>query len=522
MAFTILCGAFLAIGPFLSSSAGSLTPNTYSAAADARALPEGIDVFLVSIDTLRADVMIDDPNTPGDSTAPLPFLNGKLADSLWAEYALSPSNQTLPGHVGMLTGMDAMEYGVRSNIDFPDPSVPLVSEYFQDAGWNTAAVISNALISSATGMHRGFDVFSAEPVGLGVYAELMTTTTGPHTWLGMWTSPESAMRLFAFVFARDMIKMKKIPGAERVTKVAMKQLDDFYTSERPFFYFIHMLDPHVAYSPPPSIRGRLSASAAAAVPERFLPDPSAKLSFEMVRDLEHALQEGEISAETAAATLEYFRLVYLEEMIQVDICLQRIFERADASGRPYAVLFTGDHGEQFGEHNFMEHANSMYRKNLEVPFMMWGSGITPGQLVGTTPTLSDVPSTLLHVAGLEVPEALQGRSLLLPPVARPYVITDNRQIAVYNGSGLKWVGRWPNEDDAEDNPDGGPLPVALFDVLNDPAETDNILERNPLAAKPMLTMIAEYIGRDTWAKRQEGVVKSAYQQAAFDELGYTD
>jgi hypothetical protein len=38
----------------------------------------------------------------------------------------------------------------------------------------------------------------------------------------------------------------------------------------------------------------------------------------------------------------------------------------------------------------------------------------------------------------------------------------------------------------------------------------------------MLTMIAEYIGRDTWAKRQEGVVKSAYQQAAFDELGYTD
>jgi arylsulfatase A-like enzyme len=520
MGLALLCAALLAASPFLPSSAKSLTPNTYSAADDPRALPQGIDIFLVSIDTLRADVLTDDQNTPGDSTAPLPFLNRKREDSLWAQYALSSSNQTLPGHVGMLTGMDAMEHGVRSNSDFPDPSVPLVSEYFQDAGWNTAAVVSNALISSATDMHRGFDVFSAKPVGLGVYAEMMATTTGPHTWFGMWTTPESAMRLFAYVFARDMIKIKKIPGAERVQSVALEQLDDFYASPRPFFYFIHMLDPHVAYSPPKSIRGQLSKDAAAAVPKRFLPDPTVKLSFQMVRDLERAYQNGELSAATAAATFKYFRLVYMEEMIQVDLSLAQIFARADASGRPYAVLFTGDHGEQFGEHSLMEHANSMYRKNLEVPFMIWGAGVTPGEIVDTTPLLCDVPPTLLHLAGLDIPETLQGRSMLLPPITRPHVVTDNRELAVYNGSGLKWVGRWPDRGDEGQNADDGPLPVALYDLRNDPGEEHNLLEADPLAAQSLLPLIAEFIERDTWSRRQDGVIKSAYQMAAFSELGY--
>ena len=522
MLFTLLCAAFLAASPFLKSSAGAHNQNHDSAANDSRPVPEGIDVFLVSIDTLRADVLIDDPHTPGDSTAPLPFLNGKRAASLWAEYALSSSNQTLPGHVGMLTGVDAMEHGIRSNSDYPDPALPLVSNFFHEAGWSTAAVISNALISSATGMNRGFDAFSDEPVGLGVLAEIVGKTIGPHTWVGMWTSPESVSRLFASIFARDMLRLKKIPGAERVTSVAMKQLERFYADERPFFYFIHMLDPHVAYAPPADIRGRLSADAAAAVPKRFLPEPTAKLSFEMVRDLEQALQDGEIDATTAAATLEYFRLVYLEEMILVDESLQRIFARADASERPYVVLFTSDHGEQFGEHNFMEHANSMYNKGLEVPFMLWGSGVTPGKLTATVPTLEDVPPTLLQLAGIAIPEHMQGRSLLLPPQARPFIATDNRQLAVFSATGLKWVGRWANEQDAADNPEGGPLPVALFDLRTDPAEQINLLEADPQAAKPMLKLIASFLERDTWAKRQAGVEKSAHQAAALSALGYAE
>ena len=520
MVFTVLCAAFLVVSLFLPSSQESLTPTTYSAASDPRPMPQGIDVFLVSIDTLRAEVLVDDPNSAGDSTAPLPFLHSKQSASLWAEYALSSSNQTLPGHVGMLTGVSAMEHGVRSNSDMPDQSVPLVSEYFQDAGWSTSAVVSNALISSATGMHRGFQYFSADPVGLGVYGELMAKTIAPHTWLGMTISTNSAMRLFILLFSREVLDQKKIPIAERVRVVALEQLEDLYASERPFFQFIHMLDPHVAYAPPPNIRGRLSAAAAAAVPVRFLPHATAKLDAALVRDLEQALNKGELDAETAVATLNYYRLVYLEEMITVDRCLEQIFARADASQRPYVVLFTSDHGEQFGEHNYMEHANSMYRKNLEVPFMLWGNGIVPGKIVGTTPTLTDVPATLLHLAGIEIPDSLSGRSLLLPAIERPFVAADQKQLAVFNGAGLKWIGRWPSARETAENPTGGPLPVALYNLLVDPTEAVNLLEADPLAAESMLTTIDAYIARDTWASRQAGVERSAYQMAALSELGY--
>ena len=506
---------FLALSPVLPSSATSLTP-PIEIPADLP-VPEGVDVFLISIDTLRGDAMVDDPQLDGLQSTPLPFLDRVREGAMWADYGLSNSNQTLPGHVGMFTGVDAMEHGMRSNIDFPDPSIPNLAEYFQAGGWHTAGVISNALVSSATGMHRGFNDFSSRPVELAVHSSLLQRSVGMRSWIGFVVgNPKSTARLFAGIFARDMFKSKAIPFGERVTSVAMEQLENCYASPRPFFHFIHMLDPHAAYAPPARYRGKLSSELAPKVPKRFLPTPDADLSSEIIREIELELQGDALVGDEADTTLTYYQQVYLEEMLMVNECLERIFERADASQRPYVVLFTSDHGEQFGEHDFMEHANSMFRKNLEVPFMLWGPGVEAKHL-RVPPRLRDVAPTLLHLAGLPVPDAMNGRSLLLPEQEWvEHVATDQRQIAIYTGDGLKWVGDWPKDGEG----DGYPVPVALFDLRSDPNEEHNLLLDDPDRDRELRPMIAEMAERDTFAERQDGSQRSEVQMAAFEELGY--
>lgn len=509
--------AFLVATPFLPQTTASLSPDTYDATSDTRPVPQGIDVFLISVDTLRADAIVDDLNTDGDSTAPTPFLDRKRPGSLWANYAWSSSNQTLPGHVGMLTGVDAMVHGVRSNVDLPDAEVKLVSEYFQEAGWHTSGVISNALLSAATGMHRGYDSYSDEPIGLGPYAILLSEYLHENTWAGFLFSEERTRLTFQRIFFRKQLQLKEIPLADRVNKAAIQQLKDNYASERPFFQFLHYMDPHTAYRPPAQLRGTLSGELAPQVAKRFLPSPTAEISLALVRSVEEALKEGDPEAEVAA---RYYHQVYLEEMVYVDQKLEEFFALADQSGRPYVVLFTADHGEQFGEHNLMDHANSLYEKNIQVPFMVWGEGVIPAHL-GAAPHGADVAPTLLALAGIDLPESFTGIPVTRDYLTRAHVVVDQKEMAVTQDTGWKWTGAWPT--DAEDKViEGDPIDVSLVNLLRDPAEEQNLLASGTKVSSELQRLIAALSDTDTWFLRQTDAKRSAAQDLALSALGYAD
>lgn len=514
---TVVFAAFLVASPFLPQTPASLSPDTYVASEDGRPHPTGIDVFLISIDTLRADALVDDPNTPGDSTAPTPFLDRMRAQSMWAAYALSSSNQTLPGHVSMLTGVDAMQHGVRSNSDYPDPAVKLVSEEFHDRGWKTSGVISNALLSAVTGMNRGYDSYSDDPIGLAAFSLMLSEQIARTTWAGFLLSPEGTRSAFQRIYFRRQLAQKEIPLADRVMDAALPQLAANYADSRPFFHFVHFMDPHTAYRPPLQLRGTLSGDLAPKVAKRFLPSPTADLSLEMVREVEEALKAGDEEAVIAA---QYYHKVYLEEMVYVDQQLERFFSKVEKSGRPYIALITADHGEQFGEHNLMDHANSLYEKNVQVPFMVWGSGVTPGQLQ-MVPHSADVAPTLLSLAGLKVPGEMLGQVITLESVNRPQVTVDQFEIAVRDAQGLKWTGSWPqSEDEPKKVIEGEPNFVRLIDLLKDPEEKNPIPEGQQAAPKDFMKLLVSFTDRDSWFKRQSGAGQNAAQAAFLSQMGY--
>ena len=74
------------------------------------------------------------------------------------------------------------------------------------------------------------------------------------------------------------------------------------------------------------------------------------------------------------------------------------------------VLFTSDHGCHFKTRN-NEYKRSCHESSIRVPTVLTGPGFRGGQLQELV-SLIDLPPTLLDAAGLEIPEQMQGRSLM--------------------------------------------------------------------------------------------------------------
>ncbi|WP_192582966.1 sulfatase-like hydrolase/transferase [Streptomyces albicerus] len=75
------------------------------------------------------------------------------------------------------------------------------------------------------------------------------------------------------------------------------------------------------------------------------------------------------------------------------------------------ILFTSDHGCHFKTRND-EYKRSVHDASLRVPTVLRGAGLRGGVRVPEPVSHVDLPPTLLDAAGIEVPDFMQGRSLL--------------------------------------------------------------------------------------------------------------
>ncbi len=175
-----------------------------AAQANAQTKPAQPDVFLVTIDTLRADHV----HCYGDQSIATPALDALAADGVRFTQAFTPSPITNTSHTSILTGLLPSSHGVT---DFAVPLAPAhrtAAELLHERGYHSAAFIGAVILDSKTlapGLDRGFDFydnFSAhassksrwgrvERRGMDVvqHAEIWLTAhpSGPHfVWLHLY------------------------------------------------------------------------------------------------------------------------------------------------------------------------------------------------------------------------------------------------------------------------------------------------------------------------------------------------
>jgi arylsulfatase A-like enzyme len=187
--------------------------------------------------------------------------------------------------------------------------------------------------------------------------------------------------------------------ATDVANRAMDVLDRI--GDRPFFVFLHFYDPHWHYDPPESTR-------------RLFETPYSGTISGRLQDFSRRDRKS-----VSDADLAHLLALYDGEIRYVDDELGRVLDHLRARGldRGTLVVVASDHGEEFLEHGSWEHQKTLYEEVVRIPLLLGGPRVAPRR--ETSPaSLLDVAPTVLAWAGVTVPAAMQGTSLLAPVASR--------------------------------------------------------------------------------------------------------
>ncbi|MEM1059723.1 MAG: sulfatase-like hydrolase/transferase [Verrucomicrobiota bacterium] len=162
-------------------------------------------------------------------------------------------------------------------------------------------------------------------------------------------------------------------------------------------------------------------------------------------------------------------------------------------GEPIWVLFTSDHGEMLGDHHLFR-KSLPFEASAHVPFFLGGYNVekSAGECDALA-CLEDVPPTLLDLAGVDIPEGMDGHSLA-PAIRgeqapRREVLfgecgggANNHHYVVHGDHKYIW---WLASNEEQ-----------LFDLKDDPGECRD-LSGDAARLAPMRALLAEHMaGRD--------------------------
>lgn len=383
-------------------------PGAAPGAASAENTPRPNVLFIV-IDTLRADRL----GAYGHGRSTSPNLDALAADGMLVPRALSTAPWTTPSIAALMASRYPTSLGIESEKARLADEALLLAEVLQAAGYATGAAVSHSFCSSTWGFDQGFEGFDET----NVQGHAALTTSG-------------------------------------VTARGKSFLDEVAEQQAPWMLWLHYFDPHCAYVEderfPFGGRGEYDGRVKSGELYRVILREWRKYKDADWRELER-LYDSEI-ARTDAGIGEL--LTHLDELGLADDTL---------------VVVTADHGEEFHDHGGVGHAKTLYSEVLHVPLILRFPPAFPRFSAGQPAapehwvSLVDVAPTVLDVAGLEIPPAFAGQSIL-GASPRPVFATTHRakgQRAIIDGD-LKLI-HWVTPDR-----------FALYDLAADPGEQTDL------------------------------------------------
>ncbi len=322
------------------------------------------DIVLVVADSLRRDRV----------AAGLPFLT-RLARSpacVSVDGVESPSNWTLPSVGSMFTGRTPFELGVVEAGRL-DTAHGTLATALSRSGYATLAVSANAWITAETGLGRGFH-------------------EGRLLQYRYWkVHRRTPVRLLSRLFGSTLVPGFTGPSVRGafVTREALG-LASRVSRARPMFLYLHFMDAHHPYRAARD-EGTGLWRAPPADPARYLIEvPWA----------------GTFNADVKAETRERLRRAYDASLPALDEAIRQLVEGLGRQrpNRPRVLIVTADHGEMLGEHDAWGHGASLFREELDVPFV--ACGVEPGRLPQQGPaSTTRALAFLWGLAGVDPPTA---------------------------------------------------------------------------------------------------------------------
>ncbi len=303
------------------------------------------DIFYVVIDALRADHL----GVYGYRRNTSPFIDSLAKQSLVFERAYAPSTYTCESVSAMLMGRypssTPWSTGWYAQID---PTISTLPEIFAQSGYTTMLFTDHpALMKHEFG--KGFE-----------HVEALTTEFGISG-----------------------------NGTKLVEKILtyVNQIDE----HKPIFAYIHIYDPHEPYEPPPSYYLRF---------ENKIYTKPLRVYDEIRFHLPELVQQGFGPGEPR---FEDLVTRYDAEIAFTDDSVRTLYSSMERlrNNRNSVWLITADHGEEFLDHSFVEHAWRLYFETIHVPLLIHAPFLcSQMQKINEEVSLVDMFPTLIRLTGI--------------------------------------------------------------------------------------------------------------------------
>ena len=267
-------------------------------------------LILIVVDTLRADRL----GCYGYPAAETGSIDQMAFEGALFFQTISAIPETGPSVSSILTGLYPHSHGVRSNVySLPNKTVTL-AQILKKQGFKTAA-FTDTFPFRKQKILRGFDYFQKREHGLSSQEEIISSAVSePVSWM----------------------KNNK---------------DDN------FFALIHFYDPHLPYTPIQPSQRTLSLNYSGPFTGEW--GPAMTL-------WDNRLTADENDVRNMAS-------LYDDEISMVDQYVGEILEEVKKMGieNQTLVVFTADHGEAFGEHNYyLAHGDLLYENQVRVRLIL--------------------------------------------------------------------------------------------------------------------------------------------------------
>ncbi len=406
------------------------------------------NVVFITIDTLRADHL----GCYGYPRQTSPAIDAFAQNSVLFENCVSQATSTLPSHTSIFTSLYPPAHGVTHNVARLSPEVPSLVRVFKSNGYITGAIISNLVLESRFGLSQGFQTYDEK------------------------------------LKSRELNRKKFLERrADATTDAAIEWLRS--AKEKRFFLWVHYIDPHGAYYPPPEYR------------RMFLGDDWYSEEEEMPIDSENFVS-GTIpgyQAHFGNKNPSYYIAQYDSEIRFTDDQIGRLLQYLGQSDliSNSIIVITADHGETLAERDLcFTHTFRTYDEQAVIPLIIHFPDPELRKRIGAQVRAIDIIPTLLDKLGLQNPYSIHGASLMKlitsgeePPADFAVIYSDYGMDFFDSVMGARKSIRTRRWKLTQNSLDGS---MELFNLEEDPLEKNDLSQQEPTIVNEMTKLLEDW------------------------------
>lgn len=314
------------------------------------------NIILISIDTLRADHLgcyrYPHPTSPA--------IDAFAKDAVLFRQCIAQCTSTLASHASIMTSLIVSHHSAYFTRTQPLPDqVKTMAEFLKEKNYRTVSYNDGGQIAAKFGLDQGFDIYESLPFDDVKEMQFKRIVEKTESWIDT------------------------NPGEK-------------------FFLFLHTYETHHPYTPEPHYLDMFEEDYNGNLPEHISVELLNRINKDEVaiddQDKQHIIDT--YDAEIREMDDSFARLIaFLKKKKLYDNTL---------------IIFTSDHGEEFGEHGIWGmHSHTLFNDQLLVPLIMKlpGSQLA-GRKINPMARSIDILPTVLDLLGQDIPKDLEGATLI--------------------------------------------------------------------------------------------------------------